>query len=228
MAQFEKTFSVSVPVERAWQAWTDPEEMTRWFSDEVFDHELKPGGKVAYGTGGYRVDGTFEEVTPGSRLCWTEEPGLLPDTTEVTVTFTSHQGGTRITVTHAGFGEGEDWLGDLESHAHGWSQVLADLVLYLETGVAFRRGSHWRSRIGIYPVETDAGVRVGRLVTGGAAEEAGLQEGDFLVQLNGAPLFDIGDLWLLLTEHQPDEELEAVVVRPGGPSHHKVRLRSPG
>lgn len=152
-------------------------------------------------------------VEPLQCISWTEGPGLLPGETEVTVTFQAHEGGTRITVTHAGFGDGAEWVGQLQGHAHGWSQVLADLVLYLETGVALRRSFTWRSRMGVVTADTPAGVTLARVHGGGAAAAAGLQAGDLLVQLGAAPLFDTADLWLTLAVYQPGEEVEAVVVR---------------
>jgi uncharacterized protein YndB with AHSA1/START domain len=54
----ERTFSVSVPVDRAWRACTHPEELARWF----FSPEV--GGAPVFG---YRQLWTVARATPPSR-----------------------------------------------------------------------------------------------------------------------------------------------------------------
>jgi uncharacterized protein YndB with AHSA1/START domain len=215
MAEFRKTFSVAVPVDRAWSAFTEPAELAAWYGADVEAFEPWPGGRAAYRMGEARVEGAVEEVEVGRRLRWTEGPGLLPAATEITVVFEATETGTRITLTHAGFGDGEDWLGDLDGHAHGWTHELADLALYLETGIVARRAFAWRARLGVVPLDSAAGVRMGRVIDGGAADRAGIRDGDLLLRLAGAPVFDISDLWMFLAAHQPGESVDVEYVREG-------------
>jgi hypothetical protein len=107
-------------------------------------------------------DYTWEivEVEPHRRLVWKEPPGLLPGETEVTAVFEETDTGSRVRVTQAGFGQGEDWLGQLEGFALGWSQNLANLYLYLRTGVGLDRFFTWRSETGATVTDTPAGPEV--------------------------------------------------------------------
>lgn len=226
--KFETTFSVAVPVARAWEAFTEPDELSVWTHGmDLF--EARPGGRVRYELEGYpTVEGTVEEVEENRRLRWTEGPGILPGTTEITVVFEAIEGGTRITLTHAGFGEGEDWLGELDGHAHGWGQILADLALYLETGVRLKRAFTQRSRIGVAWDRVPAGLRVLEVVGGTFAEEAGVLPGDLLVEIGGAGVFDVSDLWLVGRLYDPGAELEAAYVRDGRLLRGRGRLTPTG
>lgn len=215
MAEFKRVFSVRVPVFDAWRAFTEPDHRRQWYpvEDDIF--QLIPGGEVGYGAEPYRVQGRMEEVEEGRRLRWSEGPGQLPGTTEITVVFEEADTGSRITITHAGFGEGPDWIGQLDGHARGWTQIMADFALYAETGVPVRRAFSWPTRMGVVPYQTDAGVRLGVVIEGGAAADAGLRPEDLLVSLGTAPIFDITDLWSTLASHRPGQAVPVEYVRDG-------------
>jgi hypothetical protein len=59
------------------------------------------------------------------------------------------------------------------------------------------------------------GVRLGSIVPGSAAEQAGLQAGDVLVRLDGTGLQGFSDLRALLERHRPGETLRLVFLRDG-------------
>ncbi len=47
------TAALPVPAERAWQLWSDPRQLERWWGPPtwpatVVDHDLTPGGRVTY------------------------------------------------------------------------------------------------------------------------------------------------------------------------------------
>lgn len=214
--KYERTFEVRVPVERAWRAFTEPRELETWYAERVQAWEAIPGGRLAYGMEGYPlVEGTVQEVEPLRRLRFEEGPGLLPGTTQITVVFESIESGTRITITHAGFGEGGEWIDELQSHTQGWNQAIADLVLWLETGVRFPRFHAWKSMLGVATLDVPAGVQVIKVVPDTFAAQCGLEAGDLLLEVGGAGVFDRTDLWVLTREHHPGDELEAAYLRDG-------------
>jgi uncharacterized protein YndB with AHSA1/START domain len=92
---FRRTFELAVPVERAWRAFTDREELANWFAAEVPMFEARPGGAMRWGGLGYQVEGTVEEIEPNRRIRWTEGPGVLPGTTEITVSLRNPNRGPR-------------------------------------------------------------------------------------------------------------------------------------
>ncbi len=211
--KYERTFTLAVPPERAWRAFTEPREMEAWFRDRVHEFDARPGGRVRYEMVGITVEGVVEEARPHRLLRWTAGPGLLPGPTVISVSFERVGGGTQITITQSGFGDGDEWLTELEDHALGWNQLITDLSLYLGTGVSFKRMPTWRVWLGARFTDTPAGVEVVDVSPDGFAARAGIQPGDLLVQLGRAPIFSRSDLWLVQREHDPGEEMDAAFIR---------------
>jgi uncharacterized protein YndB with AHSA1/START domain len=210
----EKRFVVAVPPERAWQAFTDPEELRRWQAP-VYEMDPRPGGKLRWEIPPWpAVDGEVVEVDEPRLLRTTEDAGMLDATTEITVTFEAVDGGTRITITHAGFGDGPEWGDSFASHSLGWSDSIADLVLYLmQGGVARRFFTPWRTTLGLQVEEVPGGVRVIAVAPGGYAEEAGFEPGDIVVRIGGVPIFERSDLWCVQYAHPAGTPLAAEFAR---------------
>jgi len=91
-ASRDLTFSrvVPVPARDLWRGWTEPALLTQWFCPKPWrtteaELDLRPGGifrTVMHGPAGERHDNTgcWLEVTPHSRLVWTDAlgPGFRP------------------------------------------------------------------------------------------------------------------------------------------------------
>ena len=138
-------------IDLIWQMWTDPEHFSQWygprgFSVPVAKMDLRVGGTrticMSSPDGSMKMwtTGEFTEITPSTRLAYTESPsdenGNLispqamgmpegyPATTEVIVVLEAVDGGTKMTMTHVGV--------PAESGAGGgWSQAfdkLAELI----------------------------------------------------------------------------------------------------
>lgn len=210
---YRRTFNVAVPVARAWRAFTDPAELTAWLAPSLTRFEAEPGGRLEFSVGDLRTEGRIEEVEPERRIRWSEGPGILPGTTEITVVFEAVEHGTRIEITHAGFGDGRDWIDELQAHTLGWGRCITDLILYLERGVRRPRAHARRSRFGLVTVDTPAGIEVVEVVPGSFADQAGLASGDLVLELDEAGVYDRSDLWLLASELAPGDELEVVYAR---------------
>lgn len=199
--RYERTFVVAAPVERAWQAFVDPEEREAWMGTRPAELEA---GEMKIGT-----------VEPHRRLSWSDSPAGLDGWCETTVTFEEVSAGTRITIVRSGFGDSEDWLHFAENTERGGGETIADLILYLETGVRASRHFPFRSGLGATMLQSGAGVRITYVVPGGFAAEAGMQSGDLLLRLNGASVVHVSDVAFLGREHGPGEEIEAEYVRGG-------------
>jgi uncharacterized protein YndB with AHSA1/START domain len=214
--KFEKTFVVAVPVERAWSAFTDPDELTKWQSP-VYEIDPAPGGALRWQIPPWEpVDGLVHEVDENRLLRYDEDAGMHAGRTEVTVTFESVESGTRITITHAGFGDGADWQDQLEGHALGWTQSIADLVLYLEAGVVAERFfTPWHTTFGMELTESHAGLTVIDVAPGGFADLAGLAPGDVVLRIEGVPIYTRGEVWVMQFVHDPGRALHIEVARDG-------------
>jgi uncharacterized protein YndB with AHSA1/START domain len=211
---YERTFTVDAPVDRAWRAFTEPRQREAWMPDHVEAFEATPGGRVAtrMDDHGDPVEGKVEEVDEHRLLRWTEGAGILPWPTEITVTFESAETGTRITIVHAGFAEGPEGDNELEGHTRGWDRLIADLTLYLETGISHPRFKP-RPVFGLVVRHVPAGMEVLEAVPGSYAERVGLQTGDLLLEFGDVGLYDLTDLWVLGRALDRGRDLEAVWVR---------------
>jgi membrane-associated protease RseP (regulator of RpoE activity) len=136
--------------------------------------------------------------------------GVEPGTREMTVVFEATDSGTRITITHSGFGD--DW--DLTGVSRGVDETIADLILYLETGVPFPRHHHGeKSWIGFKAREVRAGLELMAVQPDTFAGRLGLVAGDVLVELGGASVFGFAEIQFFTKEHGPGERAHAAWVR---------------
>lgn len=131
--------------------------------------------------------------------------------TEIAIELESTEKGTRVLVVQSGF---PAWVKhSLESFTIGGNQIVADLLLYLERGV--QAGRHWMPwAFGGFTVrEVETGLEVVAPVPGCFGERVGLEPGDLLISLGGAPLFSHLELQALLRVFRTGQELEATWVR---------------
>ena len=113
----------------------------------------------------------------------------------------------------------DEWL---EGTAIGWRQAIADLVVYLRTGVPARRFVAAMHSPGMTMRDTDAGVEVAASRPATLADQAGLAAGDLLLRVGGVPVFAITDVWVLMREHGPGTELEIEYVRSDERRHGRA------
>mgnify|MGYP003478690898 CR=1 FL=1 len=62
----------------------------------------------------------------------------------------------------------------------------------------------------------DAGALIASVVPGGPADDAGVTEGDIVVELDGDPIETAEDLGEAIRAHAPGDTVEVVLVREGG------------
>lgn len=135
----------AAPIERVFEAFTDPELLRRWWGPRGFTFE-EIDFPAAVGES-YRVAlrapdgsrfahvGRFHEVTPPTRLSysweWIEGP-LQRGETLVELTFRAERGGTRVALKHSGFAD----VASRDAH-RGWPESFDRLTHWLgETGLA--------------------------------------------------------------------------------------------
>ncbi len=140
---FERTFDA--PRDRVWRAFTDPEQVERWWGQKnsttkVTEMDVRPGGKWRYvSSAPHREDvafyGEYLEIRPPEFIKWTfmfDVDGLGPQGGPETHTFTDVDGKTKVTsVGH--FGSVEELEGALgtgmaEGAIETWDRLEADLA----------------------------------------------------------------------------------------------------
>lgn len=216
-SDYEKTFSVRVPPERAFRAFTDPSELEQWFTPK-FDADAEegvPGVTADAASPGGDVHFEVTQIKGDELLCyrqWAADPETGID---VTVVFEPVEGGTRITVTHAGFGG--DSILKSDSVRNGMFENYADLILYLDHGVSYPRHRDITTEawFGALFLDAGPGAEVADVEAGGFADEVGLRPGDILLQLGAGAVFGNREVMFFLREHGVGDEVEAVWAHDG-------------
>jgi len=132
--------------------------------------------------------------------------------TEIAVTLEASGSSTKVTVVQSGFGALFDHM--LNALSIGWSHIVADLALYLQTGA--RGGRHiapWAS-IGCSVREVQAGIEVDT-VFGGLAAQAGLAPGDVVLAVGSAPVVFERELQTLMRVFGTGDKVEVTWARGG-------------
>lgn len=130
-----RTFAASR--EKVFRAWTDPEELKKWFgpvgySTLIAEVDLRVGGKYRLGMRKlpdgdiFYLTGTYREVRTPEKLVytwfWENEPEL--GETFVTVEFRARGNSTEVVVTHELFPNQKM----RDDHDKGWNSCLDRLV----------------------------------------------------------------------------------------------------
>ena len=129
-----------VPVERVFQAWTDPLHLSRWFRGssetliESAETDVRVGGRyrivIRSESDQFIVFGTYSAVEPPTLLEFTwqwEVSSLEPAETLVRVELSPTAAGTHLRLTHTNFSTERS----SQAHDGGWLRVLASLESYL-------------------------------------------------------------------------------------------------
>jgi uncharacterized protein YndB with AHSA1/START domain len=128
------------PRERVFAAWTEAEELKRWwgpgrFVTTVANIDLRPGGRyeLVLEPGAMHLVGEFREVVRPERLVytWRWESGV-PDRREslVTVEFRALGARTEVVLLHDSFAG----PGPVDMYDAGWASGLRKLRAHLQTG----------------------------------------------------------------------------------------------
>lgn len=131
---------LKAPPERVFRAWTEAEQLARWFGPQGFTcptHEIDPRPGGAYritmrspeGTL-HTVAGTYTAVEPPRRLAftwaWEGESGRGHESA-VELTLRGHADGTELVLTH----RRHESVEARDRHAEGWASCMEKLAAYV-------------------------------------------------------------------------------------------------
>ncbi|MDP3951687.1 SRPBCC domain-containing protein [Microbacterium sp.] len=141
-----RSIRINAPVEKVWQAVTQPEHISRWFGRTVLDGVgVGAAGTMTfpdYGSIPLRVEEWDEPRRVAYRWSNDDALGELPKdiqekgSTVFTFTLNEADGGTQLTVVESGFENTSAPLANLESHRTGWDEELDKLVRLVEKDAA--------------------------------------------------------------------------------------------
>ena len=137
MSELKFKTKVHAPIQKVWQAWTDPDIITKWFSPHA-NIEPKKGGAFEL-----FFDPTNHEhqCTKGCKITRFEPQMHLsfswrgPDEfhhvmdpenpqTHVHVSLKEIGADTEVTITHNGWRTGKDWKEAKDWHLRAWTHVI--------------------------------------------------------------------------------------------------------
>ena len=120
--------------ERVWRAWTDPDEISRWWWPQRFHTaytvDLREGGEFQFRSEDLRdvgvlgITGRFLMIRPPEELHYTWRWLHEERESEVRVIFTDRGEQTEIQIEHLGLGSAEARA----NHATGWNDCLDRLA----------------------------------------------------------------------------------------------------
>jgi uncharacterized protein YndB with AHSA1/START domain len=121
---------IQAPCGMVFRAWTDPDQMVKWWSPEKIEcrsvtADLKIGGTyrihMVTDKGDHIAIGKYKQIVPNKRLqfTWQWEHYAMPDSV-VTVEFEDLGKKTRLTLTHEGLPDQED----AADHKRGWTSAV--------------------------------------------------------------------------------------------------------
>ena len=132
---------IDAPRERVFRAWTDPEQVARWWGPKGFvtveyNMDIRPGGAYWFvmrspeGTD-HRKRGVYREIVPPERIAfsfaWEAADGTLGQATLITVTFESVGEKTRLTLRQGEF----ESVPRRDDHITGWTSCLERFGEYM-------------------------------------------------------------------------------------------------
>ena len=133
MADLELRRGLPVPVERVWQAFTDPEALARWFWPRRFQtlvtSDLRVGGRyrIDGSAGGLAVSGEYLELEAPRRLRFGWQWDGHWELTEVNLALRASGHATVLRLRHTGFFDDST----RDQHDLGWSDCLERLPGWL-------------------------------------------------------------------------------------------------
>jgi uncharacterized protein YndB with AHSA1/START domain len=142
---FERDILIEAGPEVVWGVITEPEQISRWFSDEagvegragaVGTLTWKPGGRGGRRDSELTVPIRVVEAEPFRRFSfrWSQPEGAVPDEDNsalVEFSLVQEAGGTRLRVIDAVTHDEQGKARYMEDHEHGWERHLGEMLDYL-------------------------------------------------------------------------------------------------
>ena len=136
------------PRELVFRAWTDPTHMAQWwgpknFTNRVEQMDVRPGGAwriimCAPDGNEFPAQGVYREIVPPDRLAFSnlavDKDGNVIIDGFTTVTFTDHNGKTKLTLETRGVAKVAYAANYLKGMEAGWTQSLERLAESLAAG----------------------------------------------------------------------------------------------
>jgi uncharacterized protein YndB with AHSA1/START domain len=131
----EMEVTIDAPIEAVWKAFSEADEMTRWFAPAA-SIDGGEGGRLWISWGpAAEGEAKIEVWEPNRRIAWRESgpPDASGEATSMLVDFEieGKGGSTVVRLVHSGFGDSADWDQMYDAMESGWAYFLFNLAFYL-------------------------------------------------------------------------------------------------
>jgi uncharacterized protein YndB with AHSA1/START domain len=184
-----------------------------WMCDGARTQPRKGGLFEVRWNSGYEARGVFTTLRPPSTLAFTWGSAMEPGETRVHVTLKPVEGGTKVTLTHSGFGTSKKWAGRAEVSEREWNGGLDNLKSVLETGIDLRQMDQPRLGLGWETAPGEKGALVNAVITGGPCDQAGLAKGDVIISFAGRKVKSEQDLLTIFFACHAGQRVPVTFVR---------------
>lgn len=215
-----------------YQAWTLPNLLSRWLSDGARAQVREGGPFTLMWNQGHWAAGTYSAIEVDKRLAFSWHEADAPETTQIEVRFEAAGDGTRVLLSHTGFGDGDAWQVHREQSARDWRERLGNLRTLMETANDARLLRRPVAGMGIIPISPDEAaanglpvahaLNVTLVIEGGAAETAGLHTGDYVTSIDATKQDSFGSFNAVLGRYKAGDTVNVEYYRDG--QHHTAAL----
>ncbi len=228
IASIKVVRTIQASPEMAFEAFAYECRLREWMCDRARTQPRKGGLYEVRWNSGYEARGVFTAYSPPRGLktagslafTWlgTGEPGE----TSVKITLKPVEGGTKVTLTHTGFGTGKKWAGRAEESEREWNGGLDNLKSTLETGLDLRQMNQPRLGLGWETAPGETGALVTAVVAGGPCDQAGLTRGDVIAGFAGRKVKSEQDLLTTFYSCRAGQRVPVAFLREG--KRHKTTV----
>lgn len=220
--RFENVLAASP--ESVFACWTINSLVSSWLCQTAVV-QAQEGGPFSLLWGDRWAAGIYSAVDENARLAFSWTESGAPGATQVELTLAATDGGTRLTLVHAGFADGEAWDIYRDGAQKMWTESLEHLRVTAGTGADGRflkRPLIGTSQFPINPgYAAEHGLPFQKAMHLTIVPEntpgwnAGLRAGDYLVEMDGANVGDFGSFIGTIARHSAGDSVEVSYYRDG-------------
>lgn len=206
--------TIQAPPQEVFDALQYECRLREWLCHKAYT-EPRKGGRFEIRWRSYEARGVFTAFAPPRTLAFTWQGINDPGETQVKITLKPSEAGTRLTLSHSGWGSGKKWAGFAETAEREWGKVLDNLKSVLETGIDLRETRQPRLGVAVGATQERPGVLVSDIAPNSPAEKGGLQKGDILISIEGRKLGDAQDFIDVFRTLRGGQRIKVALVRDG-------------
>jgi len=204
---------IQTTLEQITDAFTTARGWREWFCDDAYSRPVPKGRYWLRWKDGYRVDGSYLEVTP-ARIALVWRAADAPAESHVTVSLQASAGNVQVQVRHVIEGTTDEATRFLQRCSRRWEHGLTNLESVLETGIDLRQAQ--RACLGIrWSLAEGGGIHVLEVLEGSGGDMRQVQRGDVILAIDDEFVDGYAALVSALEAYSPGDQVTLMILRQG-------------